>query len=119
MYIVLFFFNDTATTEIYTLSLHDALPIFIERKFLFYAVLLQDKCGLKLRLFGARRYLHAFSYACSDAVRAEIELWKEVETVHASGQNKEYGVVNDNPLVAPADEAKHAERPQNGDNGAG
>src|SRR3712207_7803136 len=24
---VLFFFNDTATTEIYTLSLHDALPI--------------------------------------------------------------------------------------------
>src|SRR3712207_7728545 len=25
---VCFFFNDTATTEIYTLSLHDALPIF-------------------------------------------------------------------------------------------
>ena len=25
----IFFFNDTATTEIYTLSLHDALPIFI------------------------------------------------------------------------------------------
>src|SRR3712207_9371991 len=28
MLIVLFFFNDTATTEIYTLSLHDALPIY-------------------------------------------------------------------------------------------
>src|SRR3712207_7580650 len=27
MYLALFFFNDTATTEIYTLSLHDALPI--------------------------------------------------------------------------------------------
>src|SRR2546429_7183405 len=26
-----FFFNDTATTEIYTLSLHDALPIFGEQ----------------------------------------------------------------------------------------
>ena len=26
----LFFFNDTATTEIYTLSLHDALPIFLQ-----------------------------------------------------------------------------------------
>src|SRR3712207_8382350 len=26
--ILSFFFNDTATTEIYTLSLHDALPIF-------------------------------------------------------------------------------------------
>src|SRR5260370_38055644 len=25
---LLFFFNDTATTEIYTLSLHDALPIY-------------------------------------------------------------------------------------------
>ena len=25
-----FFFNDTATTEIYTLSLHDALPILTE-----------------------------------------------------------------------------------------
>ena len=25
--LLFFFFNDTATTEIYTLSLHDALPI--------------------------------------------------------------------------------------------
>src|SRR2546422_11560569 len=32
MFLILlfFFFNDTATTEIYTLSLHDALPIWIE-----------------------------------------------------------------------------------------
>src|SRR2546429_2390664 len=28
-----FFFNDTATTEIYTLSLHDALPIFFKNFF--------------------------------------------------------------------------------------
>src|SRR2546430_13547751 len=28
--IIFFFFNDTATTEIYTLSLHDALPIYQE-----------------------------------------------------------------------------------------
>src|SRR2546421_8510763 len=28
----LFFFNDTATTEIYTLSLHDALPISADRR---------------------------------------------------------------------------------------
>src|SRR2546430_8214286 len=27
MFFTFFFFNDTATTEIYTLSLHDALPI--------------------------------------------------------------------------------------------
>src|SRR3712207_9315309 len=29
-YFFLFFFNDTATTEIYTLSLHDALPILLD-----------------------------------------------------------------------------------------
>src|SRR2546427_3949150 len=31
MYSIFFFFNDTATTEIYTLSLHDALPIWSSR----------------------------------------------------------------------------------------
>src|SRR5215510_3218492 len=29
-YFIFFFFNDTATTEIYTLSLHDALPIYAD-----------------------------------------------------------------------------------------
>ena len=31
-YEVIVHFNDTATTEIYTLSLHDALPIYCERR---------------------------------------------------------------------------------------
>src|ERR1035441_4509218 len=31
MFVDFFFFNDTATTEIYTLSLHDALPISFAR----------------------------------------------------------------------------------------
>src|SRR6266536_4859047 len=31
LFIFFFFFNDTATTEIYTLSLHDALPILIAK----------------------------------------------------------------------------------------
>src|SRR3712207_8549369 len=30
--LLFFFFNDTATTEIYTLSLHDALPIYAGRR---------------------------------------------------------------------------------------
>src|SRR2546428_9429488 len=30
--VIFFFFNDTATTEIYTLSLHDALPISTSTK---------------------------------------------------------------------------------------
>src|SRR5437870_11424154 len=29
---IIFFFNDTSTTEIYTLSLHDALPICIAKE---------------------------------------------------------------------------------------
>src|SRR3712207_9256486 len=32
MSFIVFFFNDTATTEIYTLSLHDALPILLVRQ---------------------------------------------------------------------------------------
>src|SRR5256885_10260231 len=45
MTIFFFFFNDTATTEIYTLSLHDALPI---------SVMVRDKDfgAVRLRAFG-------------------------------------------------------------------
>src|SRR2546422_10050517 len=32
LFFFFFFFNDTATTEIYTLSLHDALPIYRRRR---------------------------------------------------------------------------------------
>src|SRR5258708_24243535 len=32
---IFFFFNDTATTEIYTLSLHDALPILLSQEVRF------------------------------------------------------------------------------------
>ncbi|HBR33548.1 MAG TPA: hypothetical protein DD734_02875, partial [Firmicutes bacterium] len=36
-----FFFNDTATTEIYTLSLHDALPIDLRRSSLLDRIILK------------------------------------------------------------------------------
>src|SRR6202022_4752867 len=38
----LFFFNDTATTEIYTLSLHDALPIWVNPLSLLHQYILDD-----------------------------------------------------------------------------
>src|SRR2546422_1857939 len=41
-----FFFNDTATTEIYTLSLHDALPILADQR---------DALSYLLRLGGEQR----------------------------------------------------------------
>src|SRR2546429_10000007 len=44
-----FFFNDTATTEIYTLSLHDALPIF------FFGRLDAEKGWVKQLHLGALR----------------------------------------------------------------
>src|SRR2546430_7695221 len=40
---VFFFFNDTATTEIYTLSLHDALPIFFSGRHLLSEKLVSRK----------------------------------------------------------------------------
>src|SRR3712207_9184172 len=48
MLCVFFFFNDTATTEIYTLSLHDALPICILDTLCDYAVeqgIIEDTAG--------------------------------------------------------------------------
>src|SRR2546430_12481332 len=44
-----FFFNDTATTEIYTLSLHDALPICLGRSYRVRARSgIRAGCGLRL-----------------------------------------------------------------------
>src|SRR3712207_7261647 len=40
--VLIFFFNDTATTEIYTLSLHDALPISIVLSFILVKLVLKD-----------------------------------------------------------------------------
>src|SRR5258708_24386738 len=44
-----FFFNDTATTEIYTLSLHDALPIFCRPHRLFAAGARPHRPGVPTR----------------------------------------------------------------------
>src|SRR2546426_12033614 len=52
-----FFFNDTATTEIYTLSLHDALPI--SRRFRHHAA----ECG-------SARAPHASAFAGSNCHKA-------------------------------------------------
>src|SRR5436309_7356181 len=38
-YLIFFFFNDPATTEIYTLSLHDALPILEKARWTFTVAL--------------------------------------------------------------------------------
>src|SRR6266704_2359599 len=46
---IFFFFNDTATTEIYTLSLHDALPICQSPRRLFPCRPSRGECPGRLR----------------------------------------------------------------------
>src|SRR5256885_16745518 len=54
---ILFFFNDTATTEIYTLSLHDALPISVFHLAIRPGLAARDRAGVSsaVRRLGAAR----------------------------------------------------------------
>src|SRR5690348_17800554 len=64
-----FFFNDTATTEIYTLSLHDALPIFGE-----------FRCGCDLdgpHRFPAHGGCRAFPWPVSRGVAGGGGTWRD------------------------------------------
>src|SRR2546425_9511333 len=80
----LFFFNDTATTEIYTLSLHDALPIFeiLHRAYPDHAILAEESGASAGNageseytwiidpLDGTTNFIHGFpQYAVSVALR--------------------------------------------------
>src|SRR3712207_8881102 len=64
MYIV--FFNDTATTEIYTLSLHDALPIWI-------VTTARNRAIDRMRREGARAGKHAQAALLSHEPEPEPE----------------------------------------------
>src|SRR5262250_3556653 len=57
-----FFFNDPATTEIYTLSLHDALPIFKDE----CSRLLEASTMKSRRGFAIQRWMNAMRQAHAD-----------------------------------------------------
>ena len=61
-FIFVFFFNDTATTEIYTLSLHDALPIWSD---LSHADRHGVECGSR-RLSGATARCDSYHLGLTD-----------------------------------------------------
>src|SRR3712207_8386784 len=71
MYFTLFFFNDTATTEIYTLSLHDALPICARGRL---AVLLRVE---------RERVAHDLRVRLDVALRAGQHVERHLEAAHA------------------------------------
>src|SRR2546423_9875390 len=73
-YALFFFFNDTATTEIYTLSLHDALPISLRE-----AIRLQpDFAGAHTTLATVLRQLGDAEGAAAES-RAGMEIAKRSE----------------------------------------
>src|SRR3712207_7038857 len=68
-----FFFNDTATTEIYTLSLHDALPIFAVLEVVF---LLPPQCAYACScggFEGSQREIVERALSSSEAVFSRSE----------------------------------------------
>src|SRR5258708_33158013 len=71
----IFFFNDTATTEIYTLSLHDALPIYCPSAACIICDIAIDSCS-----FTARRRLNAMSLHGSVAVTRSEEHTSELQS---------------------------------------
>src|SRR2546421_1530945 len=64
-----FFFNDTATTEIYTLSLHDALPISLPAR-LPYQITERER-SLTVRLYGGASDINWMQYGDGGGARSE------------------------------------------------
>src|SRR5215469_18651255 len=84
-FLFFFFFNDTATTEIYTLSLHDALPIAILRRLL---------AGGTVTYEG--RFYQLQDVAVGPAMRSPLCLWS------AGGRQLPHAASPERPVLAPA-----------------
>src|SRR3712207_7737853 len=100
-----FFFNDTATTEIYTLSLHDALPILVP----FSRKLGDQVNGYRIGWYLAERFGGGFDHPAGFVeVRPEmLDLRSEEHTSEL--QSRQYLVCrlllekkNHTPPLAPA-----------------
>src|SRR5438067_5806376 len=104
--LLFFFFNDTATTEIYTLSLHDALPIFLDvvrrhedrRAFAAQRVDQRPQLLPDLRIEPDRRLVEQHEPRPVDEGARDQQA-----PPHAAGELVD-------ARVAPVDELRHAER---------
>src|SRR5467141_4409457 len=85
-----FFFNDTATTEIYTLSLHDALPIFRPTLQLRLEHPWSRPCRSGLsqdgRLLGGRRSHHSqIEHPALTQIRHRLAILNAAKTTQGEG----------------------------------
>src|ERR1039457_7708316 len=73
LFVAFFFFNDTATTEIYTLSLHDALPIYPTRR-----VACRFRCRpRRLRVWRSEEHTSELQSPCNIVCRLLLEKKKK------------------------------------------
>src|SRR5258705_12476658 len=74
LFYFIFFFNDTATTEIYTLSLHDALPILKGwRPFLAAGLLFGPAWGISAGTVSVIKIQGAIGPARSEEHTSELQ----------------------------------------------
>src|SRR3712207_8429388 len=94
MHVPYFFFNDTATTEIYTLSLHDALPIYSNEATDAQAHIPADHClGRGFACSGAGKPLqHAGLNQVDRAVRPARPQDRKSTRLNSSHANISYAV---------------------------
>src|SRR5256885_12134871 len=74
-----FFFNDTATTEIYTLSLHDALPI-LKHRVQRSTALLRHRAGLPRAPARSEEHTSELQSPCNLVCRLLLEKKKKPHT---------------------------------------
>src|SRR5215469_18698152 len=83
-----FFFNDTATTEIYTLSLHDALPIFRGSAPLQAATTCSSKSSSRRLRSHGRSEEHTSELQSRRDLVCRLLLEKKKKKLNRSSQNK-------------------------------
>src|SRR3712207_7062033 len=88
---MVFFFNDTATTEIYTLSLHDALPICRDDELLDPAP--AGRAGHPVRVLGAPPgQLHQRRHGVHGSAGAGVQTDRKSTRLNSSHANISYAV---------------------------
>src|SRR6266508_1108131 len=81
--IFVFFFNDTATTEIYTLSLHDALPdrSFGTSRSIVPALVSNSRGRYPLRRFTRSELLSPYGAPHTASASADMRAWMNVRSI--------------------------------------